>query len=429
MSHSGTRIIAPIQILGDLQPVLGTTLKSVLQIIQQAPINKFAKCKPFPAIASSYAQPSDRLTAAKNAGYALTLPMYSVGIFASNNRYREAWGYRRPTGGIGVSPGRVLDFAFDGYEHSTSAWVLGNTATSLRAIFNTRLQIAGATMAAGDYVNLDMDCIDTGDTGLLYPYDFNGVQTTAYATDISQYYAGIVAIGAGPVAYVITAAEKVGTHHTGTDYATHIRASLPSALPNGGIQLVPVLCSAPNTSWGTAGTIIGLDGAYLSATKVSTSPNLKYTVTWSVTSSSVTVNITVTNQTGSAKNYYAYAYLLSGASDSNEHDDGYAGPDYRGEGAHGFLHRLSAAGTLPPKAGDIHSYDWNGGYQSPDQIAARFWGMQTSQISIANNQSKSYSHTYNYSGDDFGSYTSYPPVLIICAYEGGTSVARDFQRP
>lgn len=114
MSHSGTRISAPVEILGDLQPVLGTTLKNVMQIIQQAPINKWAFCKPFRDEANNYPSGGSRNAARGGQGGA------GDGLNIPNTGYTATWEYLRPTGGIGVSPGRVLDFVFDGYEHAST---------------------------------------------------------------------------------------------------------------------------------------------------------------------------------------------------------------------------------------------------------------------------------------------------------------------
>lgn len=123
MAHSGTRITAPVRIIADLQPVLGTSRSELGDIITNATINKWAKCKPFPATANEYASDAARHTAMKNAGFALTIPMYAVGVFGQNSHYSEAWGYRKPTGTIGVAPFRDLDFK--NYEHSTG---LGHSA-------------------------------------------------------------------------------------------------------------------------------------------------------------------------------------------------------------------------------------------------------------------------------------------------------------
>ena len=112
MSHNGTRITAPVQILGDLQPVLGTGYTGLGQIITNASINPFAYCKPFRSSVAAFANATARNAARggqDGTGDGLTIP---IGVSAT-------WEYQRPRG-IGNNEWfRALDF--DGYEHAATA--------------------------------------------------------------------------------------------------------------------------------------------------------------------------------------------------------------------------------------------------------------------------------------------------------------------
>ena len=139
MSHSGTRITAPVQILGDLQPVLGTSYTGLGQIITNADINKLAKCKPFCNANTSFVAYNGHDAAywrdqarkgANVSGHPFPTPRADAGfyglVFGSLNTTSPEtgfvapnWTYKRPTGGIGSAtsePFRALDF--DGYSHT-----------------------------------------------------------------------------------------------------------------------------------------------------------------------------------------------------------------------------------------------------------------------------------------------------------------------
>ena len=124
-----------------------------------------------------------------------------------------------------------------------------------------------------------------------------------------------------------------------------------------------------------------------------------------------------------------YCYLLSAAAEANEHDTGYSGPDYQGEGAKSYIER-----TWPGsyKQGDIYSHDWNGGYSNPDQLAARaynaysdFYAANNNSNIIGNNTTRTWSKTFNYTGDDFGSYAN-GAVAMLCLAPTGNAFVREY---
>lgn len=152
MSHTGARIAAPVSILGDLQPVLGTGLKALGAIIAQADINKFAKAKPFRSSVTAFASAAAREAACSTAHYGLSprtvakILRTSLGYSATYSDTEAAclaeiyeWDYARPRG-IGNNEWfRQLDF--DGYNHeavaSDGAWgnhgVTSAQVTTLRS--------------------------------------------------------------------------------------------------------------------------------------------------------------------------------------------------------------------------------------------------------------------------------------------------------
>lgn len=136
MSHSGTKIMGQVQILGDLQPVLGTGYKDLGQIITNANINKWAFHKPFRSSATSFANETEReaaMSAAKcglNPNVATLAKLavktwgYSGGVSHDTKEQCIAeiheWGdYQRPRGAAYNEWFRLLDFR--NYEHAAIA--------------------------------------------------------------------------------------------------------------------------------------------------------------------------------------------------------------------------------------------------------------------------------------------------------------------
>lgn len=138
MAHSGTTITAPVQILGDLQPVLGTSYTGLGQIIAGknsggaylVDINKWAKNKPVQYTSVAPLTYDQR----RAASFGLT---WDGAYLADSN-----FGYTRPT-----SYFRLRDF--DGYDHNSSMR-LGLRNTVAAATFtpdnmtsNISLQLTG----------------------------------------------------------------------------------------------------------------------------------------------------------------------------------------------------------------------------------------------------------------------------------------------
>lgn len=129
MAHSGTKITAPVQILGDLQPVLGTGYNGLGQIITTAAINKWSKYKPFRSTSPNFATNdgsgtwlTDRKVAAEHAAYgfienpsAQALKSQLPHVVWSNNALGHAtYQYYRPNG----TPYWCRALDFDGYDHN-----------------------------------------------------------------------------------------------------------------------------------------------------------------------------------------------------------------------------------------------------------------------------------------------------------------------
>lgn len=130
MAHSGTKITAPVQILGDLQPVLGTGLDGLGNIIAgqtggqyKVEIKEWAKYKPVRHASRSALTEAQRAVAkyglsAPSTPTATTAP---YALFSYYDGNMNGWTYQRPRGYNPPSYEewfRLLDF--DGYNHAPS---------------------------------------------------------------------------------------------------------------------------------------------------------------------------------------------------------------------------------------------------------------------------------------------------------------------
>ena len=420
---------------GDLQKALASSKMSHIELFA-LDYNRWAKFKPFRNANIYHDRYGDsnsaRLAGLKAANFGLGV--VDCGRVDYPSKYSNRWALNKPV--VPTYVLRALDF--DGYQKNCW-WQLGSMAGGrmYATIFNGMLSIPGTMVSDLDTISFDMQCRENDDAdahlGLLYPYDFAGA-----GLDISQYYIGLAIIDSGSNIWVISG-PKVSDYYSGVNVYTGIRATIINSISNGALIVAPVLLqnhtipsgqSEPQWTNGYNGTIVNLDGAYLSANKVAQTANLLTNVTFSLDSSSITLNFSISNQTGSAVTINnLYCYLLSAAAEANEHDSGYSGPDYMGEGVKAYIER-----TWPGsyKQGDIYSHDWNGGSTNPDQLAARaynaysdFFVANNYSNVIGNNTTRTWSKTFNYTQDDFGSYAN-GAVAMLCLAPTNNSYVREY---
>ena len=425
--NSGTGLVTGPIGIHDVQAALGVSGGGDLgTLCRSSAMNVFAKWKPFRHVAKFYGTDQERLTAAKVSNFGTGI--VDCGSLTFAQKYTNLWTHVAPRGGGGGGGGidepyRLLDF--NGYQ--SRKWQLGVTAQgrAIYTIFNGYMQIPGTLVSDLDMIYFNMQCRENeeidADLNLLYPYDFAGC-----TKDISQYYVGIVILDHNGGVWVYSD-PKVSDYYSGTLLYTGVRTQISNSIPNGALKIAPVLTQ--NRTLDTIqggwtnnynGDIIILNGAYLEATKVAQSANVKTDVTFNVGSSSITLNFSLTNQTGDVVTINnMYCYLLSDGAFMNEHDNGYSGPDYQGEGAVAYIMR-----TWPQnyKQGDIYSHDWNGGSTNPDQLAARAYNAYSDFLAanggtnmIGNNTTRTWSKTFNFTHDDFGSYSNGAWALLCLA--------------
>ena len=424
-------ITAPVSIY-DVQRALGANSPDLGTLCQNANINKFARFKPFRYNALFFASDAAQLTAAKAVNFGTGIVSCGTLTFAS--KYQDVWTHLAPRGAGGGAGGynemyRLTDFK--NYQHKK--WQLGDAGDgrAFYTIFNGYLSIPGSRVSNQDTISFNMQCReneDDADLGLLYPYDFANA-----AKDFSGYYVGIAVLDSNNDVWVI-AQPHISDFFTGTSLYTGIRAQISNSIANGTIKIAPVLTENHTIVSGEAkwtnsynGDIIILNGAYLSATKSPHTDNLQTTVAFVVGASSITLNFTIKNETGSPVTVSnLICYLLSDGAFTNEHDNGYTGPDYQGEGAVAYIMR-----TWPRnyKQGDIMSHDWDGGYSNPDQLAARYYNAYSDFYAangntniIYNGSTITFSKTFNYTQDDFGSYANGAWALLCVALPSDSEV-------
>ena len=155
MAHSGTIITEnePVGVLSDLQPVLGTTYKSLETVGKYADTNMWSLWKPFRSSATSFANRDARRAALEAANNGLNLNVHqstmSAVITAAYNAIASLsdaaraawtdWSYNRPRGGNNNPPEYFREMDWWGYNHAAIAplhWhfpsqVASSTATDL----------------------------------------------------------------------------------------------------------------------------------------------------------------------------------------------------------------------------------------------------------------------------------------------------------
>lgn len=386
-------------------------------------INKWSRRKPVPLAKFSPLEDNDF----KLAGYGLNIPSRAQGLLSEI--IGVEWEYLRPSGGK-TSPFRLRDF--DGYSHQ-AIWGNKSATSKLDTIFNGRLDMVNTLLAANDVVKFFMDVADVNETGLLFPKDFEGIVGTDGMEDLTQYYLGLALIDSNNHV-LIKSIDKIADYGAEDRNTMRLDFAIPtSGVSTGPAKIIPILTSKKAENWSDdAGNVITLNGAYKDITIVQYSANLTYECTIEVMASSTKVTLTIKNQTGNAIDISTMsAYLMSYGAYTNEHDgdEPYVGPDFEGEGVYPYISRNWQKGVELKQ--DIYSYDWNGGYSNPSDLAARYRNMlldfkaaNNGSSIIANNQTITFSYTYNAVDDGFGSYSYYPPVLALCTNEGGQLITR-----
>lgn len=444
MSHSNGIITAPVDFLADVAPVLGLNTGDEGELCTSSAINRWAKHKPFRNAAPGWAfdktlatpelRSPARIVQALAANYGMVIPRYTAGDFKTH--YAEAWSYVKPRGAGNSERYRVLDF--DGYLHECY-WPQGIVANrGIYTIFNGYLSVPAATVFAGDIISFEIQCCDDPDAGLpglLYPYAFLREQQHDY--DLAKFYMGIALLASNDALWVITG-DRMDQHHVLDDITAFLSASIPNNMADGAMKAIPVLASEQspldeNTGlrkWGTSqqGYLVGLDGAYLSLTKSSSSGRLEISVVVTLSGSSVTMAFTMHNQSASAVEVSnLYGFLMSGDAYANESGTGHNVPSYIDPGAYGFIEqnwptaRLDTPPSFPVNnPPDVHMDDWAPGY--PPYLAARAYNARI-DFRAANNNSNviasgatvTWSKTINnITGDDFGDYADSGVFLALC---------------
>lgn len=436
------------QLCGDVKPVIdhydSTTGEPVYRYDRVNAINKWAKNKPVRY--NSLTTPTDAQKV--DVLYGLSIP--TLGILNFAQRFSERWGYNAPRGKAysAMNPTyynewfRVLDF--NGYLHKS--WPVGPVGSNtrlLQTVFRGMLSIPGELISDLDIISFSMQCKENAEMdepGLIYPYDFIGA-VTEY--QLAQYYLGIAIVDSQSVVWIISGPKL--SDYFGDNPYTGMYATIINSINNGPLTISPVLLehntipsgqSDPQWTSGYNGTIVTFDGAYLPSSKVQQSNNFSSEVTFTYSGGHLTLHLTITNNTGNPVTVNnLVCYILSAAADSNEHDNGYPGPDYKGEGAHGYIYR-----TWPQnyKSDDIYSHDWIDGYSNPDQRAARFYNAYidfyrengNSNV-IGNNTTRTWDYEVKTSSvwhtdDDFGAYAN-GIYAQLCLSITGNSFVREYK--
>lgn len=433
MPYSNGKITAPVSIY-DVQQALRSSSPDLGTLCVSDNINKFARWKPFrwnlPYLGVDTVPA--RLTAAKAVNYGCDIVSCGSANFASN--YQKEWGHLAPRGAGSYNEFyRLTDFNL----YQKNKWQLGVIAEgkAIYTIFNGYMQIPDTLVSDMDTIYFNMQCRENDELdayiGLLYPYDFIGA-----TKDFSSYYVGLAILASNDVVWIYSD-PQISDFFSGTNLYTGVRAQLSNSISNGALKIAPVLTQYRTldnvqNGWDSNynGDIIILNGAYLSATKVAQTANLITNVTFSLSASSITLTFEVKNQTGNPITINnMVCYLLSDGAFLNEHDNGYPGPDFQGEGAVAYISR-----TWPQnyKLGDIYSHDWNGGSTNPDQLAARYYNAYSDFLVvngntnvIGNNTTRTWSKTLNYTEDQFGSYAN-GAWALLCLAPAGNAFVREY---
>lgn len=116
MAHSGNVITAPVQLLGDLQPVLGTGVRSLGRLITVANIKPWAKYKPVRRNKVTPVTSTDREAAHFGMSVQGSSGTAPYGLLDIYDGEMNSWSYDRPRGASNEEWFRMLDS--NGYTHA-----------------------------------------------------------------------------------------------------------------------------------------------------------------------------------------------------------------------------------------------------------------------------------------------------------------------
>lgn len=168
MGHTGNRIFDPVSILGDLRPVIPTSLKTLKDICMSAPINKWSFKKSVRH--STKANITNAQIADSHCGLAVVpvtkILRSSIGWTGGTYNYTKAeglaeiaeWAYNRPRGKNYSEPFRTRDF--NGYNGDAIAPDAGWSNRSLTAAELTKMgQVYMEVKNTGDYTGQNFKLI------------------------------------------------------------------------------------------------------------------------------------------------------------------------------------------------------------------------------------------------------------------------------
>lgn len=145
MTVVGKKISVPVTV-SDVQSVLQTSESTVSALCKNVNINKWSKNKPIKH--SSYGPLTDeqRKGEDRTEGY-----LYGVKCLAFPDKladlHQYTYEYKRPTGGLGVSPYRLRDF--DGYDHNAAptidGWFDTTAYRDMSSNFALKINVGGTT--------------------------------------------------------------------------------------------------------------------------------------------------------------------------------------------------------------------------------------------------------------------------------------------
>ena len=168
MGHTGNRIFDPVSILGDLRPVIPTSLKTLEDICMSAPVNKWSFKKSVRH--STKANITNAQIAESHCGLApvpvTKILRSSIGWTGGTYNYTKAegiaeiaeWAYNRPRGKNYSEPFRTRDF--NGYNGDAIAPDAGWSNRSLTAAELTKMgQVYMEVKNTGDYTGQNFKLI------------------------------------------------------------------------------------------------------------------------------------------------------------------------------------------------------------------------------------------------------------------------------
>lgn len=145
MTVIGKKISVPVTV-SDVQNVLQTSDNTVSALCTNRNINKWSKNKPIKHSSYGPLTDSERVGEDRTEGY-----LYGVKCLALPNKladlHQYTYEYKRPTGGLGVSPYRMRDF--DGYDHNAAptieGWFADSANKDMDVNFPLKINVGGTT--------------------------------------------------------------------------------------------------------------------------------------------------------------------------------------------------------------------------------------------------------------------------------------------